>query len=66
MASYRGEAILAPTYLIRLYVGSWQMGAIEVIASGEEYAILGRDVLNQFRTMLDGPRAILKIQKDDE
>lgn len=66
VASYRGEAILMPTYLVRLDVASWQLGAVEVIASGEEYAILGRDVLNQFHITLDGPRAILELRKDDE
>ncbi|ETW93180.1 MAG: hypothetical protein ETSY1_40350 [Candidatus Entotheonella factor] len=58
--------MLAPSYLIRLDVGSWQMGVIEVIASGEEYAILGPDVLNQFRIVLDGPSAIVELRKDDE
>ncbi len=66
VASYRGETMLAPSYLIRLDVGSWQMGVIEVIASGEEYAILGPDVLNQFRIVLDGPSAIVELRKDDE
>lgn len=66
VASYRGETILTATYLVRLYIGSWSLEAIEVIASGEEYAILGRDVLNHFRIILDGPRAVLEIRQDDE
>jgi predicted aspartyl protease len=64
IASYRGEAVLVATYLVHIQIGSWAIEAIEVIAGGEAYAILGRDVLNQFRLILDGPRAILEIHKD--
>jgi predicted aspartyl protease len=35
----------------------------EVFATlGESIALLGRDVLNQFRIVLDGPRGILEIE----
>jgi hypothetical protein len=58
--------VLVATYLVHLQIGSWTIGAVEVIAGGDAYAILGRDVLNQFRLVLDGPRAILEIHKDSE
>ena len=63
VASYRGETVLAATYLIRMHMGSWTIDAVEIIAGGEEYAILGRDVLNQFRLVLDGPHGVLEINK---
>ncbi len=34
---------------------------IEVIAIPEDYALLGRDVLNQLRLLLDGPSLTLEI-----
>ena len=64
VASYRGETVLAATYLTRMHIGSWTIEAVEIIAGGEEYAILGRDVLNQFRLVLDGPHTVLEIHKD--
>ncbi len=64
VASYRGETVLAVTYLTRMHMGSWTIHAVEIIAGGEEYAILGRDVLNQFRIVLDGPHTVLEIHKD--
>ncbi len=46
MASYGGETVLAATYLTQMHMGSWTIDAVEIIAGGEEHAILGRDVLN--------------------
>jgi predicted aspartyl protease len=64
VASYRGETVLAATYLTRMHMGSWTIDTVEIIAGGEEYAILGRDVLNQFSLVLDGPHSVLEIRKD--
>ena len=64
IASYRGEAVLVATYLVHIQIGSWTIEAVETIAGGEAYAILGWDVLNRFRLVLDGPCAILEIHKD--
>ena len=36
-------------------------GRIQVIAISEEYALLGRDVLNHLRVLLDGPALALEI-----
>ena len=66
VASYRGDTVLATTYLVQIHVGSWTIEAVEIIAGGEEHAILGRDVLNQFHIILDGPHTVLEIRKDDE
>lgn len=66
VASYRGDTVLATTYLVRIHVGSWTIEAVEIIAGGEEHAILGRDVLNQFRIILDGPHTVLEIRKNGE
>ncbi|MFL5340264.1 MAG: hypothetical protein ACJ8F7_08935 [Gemmataceae bacterium] len=37
-------------------------GSVEVAARpDEQYVLLGRDVLNQYRIVLDGPRSMLEI-----
>lgn len=62
VASYRGEAVA--TYLVRMHIASWTIEAVEVIVGGETFAILGRDVLNQFHIVLDGPQAVLEMRQD--
>ena len=36
---------------------------IEVLTWGEEYVLLGRDMINQWRVLLDGPEQTLTISR---
>jgi len=51
-----------PTYPLRLAIHDLSYITIEVVASsGESWVLLGRDVLNTYRLVLDGPRLGLEI-----
>jgi predicted aspartyl protease len=51
-----------PTFLIRLTLRGEEPVVIEVISSAEEpHILLGRDVLNRYRFVLDGPHGVLEI-----
>jgi len=51
-----------PTFLIHLTLRGQESVVIEVLSSAEEpHILLGRDVLNRRRLVLDGPRGVLEI-----
>ena len=47
---------IAPTYYISLKIPDAPLLNTAVIASGDEFALLGRDILNQFVLHADGPK----------
>jgi Retroviral aspartyl protease. len=50
------------TCLVRLSLRSKEPVALKVFVSGTEpHILLGRDILNGYRVLLDGPRLILEI-----
>ena len=58
-----GHLMTLPTYLVRIQLRGLAPQIVEVVASPEEpYILLGRDVLNRFRVMLDGPNMVLEIE----
>ncbi len=57
-----GEQVEAPVYAVRLSIAQVGTVDIRVIASpGEQWTLLGRDVLNRYRVVLDGPAQRLEI-----
>ena len=53
---------LLPTYRIELSIRSLQPVVLEVLAhSAEPFVLLGRDILNRHRVVLDGPNLALEI-----
>lgn len=58
-----GTAVTLATFIVTLTVqGTDGSHTIEVLASDEEpFVLLGRDVLNHFRVVLDGPGQRLEI-----
>ena len=51
-----------PTYPLCLAIHNLPSQTIEVVASGgESWILLGRDVLNAHRVVLDGPQLALEI-----
>ncbi len=60
---FGGHASLAPTFLAEIAIRQLQGIIVEVIANSDEFnVILGRDLLNSFRLLLDGPNLVVEIQ----
>jgi len=58
-----GRVSLVSTFLVRLELRESSPKVIRVVASRDEPdVLLGRDVLNDFRVVLDGPRLRLEIE----
>ena len=54
---------LMPTYVIQVGIHDYPPKAIEALADNDEpFVLLGRDILNQYRILLDGPKLALEIE----
>jgi predicted aspartyl protease len=63
VAGLGGEPQALPSYLLDIEIRGFQSLRIEVVAHQEEpYVLLGRDVLNHFRILLDGPNLAFEIE----
>jgi hypothetical protein len=57
-----GQTQPMPSYLVEVAVRSLSAHVLEVVASpGENWVLLGRDLLNAHRSVLDGPKLLLDI-----
>jgi len=63
---YDGVVTHLRTYVIALEMPVARFQRLEVIAVPENYAILGRDVLNRFLTTLDGPNQAFTMEIPQE
>jgi hypothetical protein len=62
VAGFGGQVLLVSTYFVEVTVRGQPPRPVEVLAhEGETYVLLGRDVLNHYRLMLDGPGLALEI-----
>ena len=62
VAGFGGTVTTVPTFAVEIALRSFDSLLVKVIASeGEGITILGRDVLNRFRIVLDGPQAAVEI-----
>jgi predicted aspartyl protease len=62
IAGLGGERHHLEVFVLRLQVHDLSELVIEVLAHDDElFVLLGRDVLNHFRILLDGPNKILEI-----
>jgi predicted aspartyl protease len=57
-----GEHRSVLTYVVDLHIGSLRLPAVQIVADdrGKE-VILGRDVLNKLRVLLDGPAQMTEL-----
>lgn len=56
-----------PLYILNISISGMPPITISAIgAAGEDYVLLGRDVLNQYRIVLDGPRLLCIIGAEAE
>jgi hypothetical protein len=57
-----GIAQAMPSYPVQLAIDNLPVQIVEVVASaGESWVLLGRDVLNAHRLLLDGPQLFVEI-----
>jgi hypothetical protein len=62
VSGFGGQVFYLPTYLVELSIRSLQTFSLEVISHPEEpFILLGRDVLNCHRIVLDGPRLSVQV-----
>jgi clan AA aspartic protease len=63
LRSFDGERSIVDIYIVDLEVNGERLPDVEVVASdlGLE-CILGRNVLNRMRLVLDGPRQSIEVQ----
>ncbi len=62
VAGFGNVVTTVPTVSVEITIRSLESVRVKVIASeSEEFIILGRDVLNRFRIVLDGPGSALEI-----
>jgi predicted aspartyl protease len=57
-----GHEVVLPVYEVQLVIRDLAAITVEVAASaGEPHVLLGRDVLNRYKIVLDGPNGKLEI-----
>jgi hypothetical protein len=60
---FGGHLLTLPTYLVEVRVRELDPVTVKALASPDEpYALLGRDVLNRFTILLDGPKLVLELR----
>src|SRR5258705_12604674 len=60
IGGFGADLKLLSTYAVKIQIRQFEPILVEVIASPDEpFIILGRDVLNKYRMLLDGPAGIL-------
>lgn len=64
IGGFGGQVLLVPTYRVQLGIHQWPPHMIEAIVhAAEPVVLLGRDVLNHYRLLLDGPQLILELNR---
>jgi hypothetical protein len=60
---FGGHRVTLPTFLVELQVRELNPVTVKVLASHDEpYVLLGRDVLNRFTILLNGPNRFLELR----
>ena len=61
-----GNIFERKTYVVNLQLEKENFTRIEVIATPKKYALIGRDILNQKKIMLDAPTEVWSIEESDK
>lgn len=61
---FNGNTQRRKTYFIDISIADYEHKNIEVIAISKEYALIGRDILNQHKIILDAPNQRWSIIED--
>ena len=60
---FGGRVTQVPTFLVELGIRELEPVVVKVLGSRDEpYVLLGRDVLNRYRVLLDGRRQVFEIE----
>jgi predicted aspartyl protease len=60
---FGGHLVTLPTFLVEMQVRELDPVTVKVLASHDEpYGLLGRDVLNRFTILLDGPNLVIEVR----
>jgi hypothetical protein len=57
----QAQTLQVLTYAVQLSIAGLIIPRLEVILTGLNYVVLGRDVLNRFYVLLNGPDAVFEI-----
>jgi hypothetical protein len=62
VAGFGGQVLTVPTYRVEIAIQTLSPVIIEVLGhAAENFVLLGRDLLNHYRVVLDGPQLFLEI-----
>jgi predicted aspartyl protease len=60
---FGGHMATLPTFLVELRIRELNPVTVKVLSSHDEpFVLLGRDVLNRFTVLLDGPNLVLEVR----
>ena len=54
------------TYIINIELNNYRFNNVQVIAIAKDYALIGRDILNQFKSILDAPNLQWSLEKPEK
>jgi hypothetical protein len=61
---FAGQVVELPIFLVEIKIHDWQpILTRAVVGHAESHVLLGRDVLNAYRLLLDGPQLALEIDR---
>jgi predicted aspartyl protease len=64
VAGLGGDVQYLDTFFVVVQIRGRKPSTVEVVAAEHEpFVLIGRDVLNEFRLVLDGPKRILEIEE---
>ena len=61
VASFNGEEEWKYTYFVNISMGGFRFRMVEVISGNRRDALIGRDVLNQLKAILDGKKTSFEL-----
>lgn len=56
-----GQTTIAHTYMVRLRVANKTISEHKVLLTGLDFGIIGRDLLNTFYVLLNGPESTFEM-----
>jgi len=59
---YDLRPVVVSTYYVTVELAGYRHTLVEVVATGEEYMLLGRDILNSYYLHLNGPDLTVEIE----
>ena len=61
VGGFAGMTIAVPTFVVGLGIREFPIHIVKVLGADEPWVLVGRDVINAHRLLLDGPQSNLEI-----